>query len=205
MDDRKRELKLRKLAAKLSNGESVSAAEIRTVLTAEEQKEYENNWKLEKSNRKIIIPDSISIYQKYYRAGTLLYNRKEAMYRDKLDGNKVLKMAFKAEAKLEWALRLAQECVDRDKCMLLWFDRDPREAHFGSPSDMPHISSKKKCRYAAGMGEMLRIRDCKEIAINDALKKLQSTDTTLDLAFIDSFWITRKSHRKLDFTGFRFS
>jgi hypothetical protein len=191
MNDDKREKFLRTLADKLTLGVSVSRNELVRALTADELRKYDEDWLQEKSSRNVAIPPTIVTYQKYFKAGTLLHNRKEAMYRGGVATSKILQMSQKAEAKLEWALIVAQECVCRDESMMMWFDRDPRLASFSSPLEMPHISSTDSRRYAFGLGPRLRIRDCKEIAINLALENLQVPTDIFDL-LKEEQWVPHK-------------
>lgn len=188
MNDDKREKVLRKLADKLTLGMSVSRKELVRALTADELRKYDEDWLQEKSNRNVTLPASIVTYQKYFKAGTLLHNRKEAMYRGGVATSKILQMSQKAEAKLEWALILAQECVCRDESMIMWFDRDPRLANFSCPFEMPHISDYDSRRYASGLGARLRIRDGKEIAISLALENLKISGKSSNLVN-DGNWL----------------
>lgn len=204
MENVKRKQYLIKLSKKLDDSKNVTNLELKRGLTTEELKEYRTGWESEKASRKVIRPIVLDTYTKYFKKGTMLYNRKEAMVSRRSSEYEIKKITYAAESCFERALETANELVSTDGSCLLWFDRDPRNADFSCPEEMPHLRINGKDGVSFDGTPILRIRDYKRIVIQEALDRLESNTSRLKDCYESiNLWKIRKP-AQLDTTDFKF-
>ena len=197
--------RINKLMDRLVAGEDVSLRSLARVLTPEQMNELHVSWEAEKSSRRTPKPSEILKYESFLRRGLLSYGKYEAN-RHKLSGYYSQKMELKAHSEFEKALEYANEIVNSNSSLRLWFDRDPSDAEFGAPGGMPRIVTSKsydnECR---GQKSPLTSskRDLKLAALAAALDELQGNDLTA-LVTERHIWPTSAERPIRDFTGWKF-
>lgn len=163
------------LMKRLEAGEDVSHSSLARVLTPELMVGLGKSWEAEKESRKSSKPPEVKKYEQILRAGVLFYGRYEATHH-KLTACKSKELIEDAQHKLEKALNFAVELVQINSGFRVWFDRDPKDAHCGSPASMPRVlTSKSYDNQSAfkGLPFVNSKRDLKLASLCEALEKLQ--------------------------------
>jgi hypothetical protein len=104
-------------------------------------------WRVEKSERKVIKPLEIKKHELLVKKALLLHSRAEKMHRTNSPARSVTAMYHKARCAFEAALEYLEEFSSTKSDLLLWLDRDSRDAT-DDPIGIPRVigSSSRECK-----------------------------------------------------------
>ena len=168
--------RMKTLIARLESGDVVSTRALSRVLTEDQMKTLEEEWKQEKSNRKLIKPRAIKKYEALIKNAILLYGRGDRMCFEEAPHHKIKAMFHKADSAFEGALEHLQEAINIDGSIRLWVDRDLSEASC-CPMGIPRVigSASFECRDKRKTPfPTFTKRDLKIYALEEALASLES-------------------------------
>jgi hypothetical protein len=167
--------RIKDLISRLESGQTVSTRALSRVLTEKQMATLEEEWKEEKSSRKVQKPLAIKKYEALIKAAILLYGRADRMYFKGVQHHKIKSMSQKADNAFELALEHLEEAIGSDGSLRLWIDRDLKDASC-DPIGIPRVigsasfecQSKQKVPFLS-----LTKRQLKFYALEQALEALE--------------------------------
>jgi len=171
-----RENRIKELILRLNEGHDVQRKDLQRILTEEEFKELDLNWKKEKQLA-VNKPTEIVLYEKLLKTANLHYSRYESMNAKKYDEIKTELMLHLAENKYYKAIEFASEIIRINLYNSIWFDRSVLDST-PCPMGMPQIITSRsnlnnQKENSALIFRRISKRENKLHALTNALEKLQ--------------------------------
>ena len=193
--------RIKDLISRLESGQTVSTRALSRVLTENQMATLEEEWKEEKSSRKVQKPLAIKKYETLIKNAILLYGRAERMCFEEVPAHKIKTMFHKADNAFELALEYLNEAIGSDGSLRLWIDRDPKEADY-HPIGIPRVigSSSFECQVKRKTPfPILTKRQLKTYALEQALEALEPKPIESQEKSVTFLCPPRKMH---NFEGF---
>lgn len=182
--EQKREKKLLDILERLEAGEHIQNRKLETWLTEDEFDSIStyNDHAKDFNSKFDHKPDEIKDYESILKKGNFAYNRAEGYSRK---GNKQTAKKFYNEAEeiFESAIERAQEIIDSDPEMRVWFDRDPDCGGSGEasldPVGIPRAVTSRSLDNQGGCKmPILKKKEVKTKVVQQALEDLQREPLT---------------------------